>query len=164
MKAIITKQVDNARNYANEKETVSKFIVLGKINGEQMEVVDCRVYMSRSNSASTVYASIWVHGADVYTTGKGTASGYGYHKRSAAIGSAISSAGIELYGDCYGSNNKWNYEEKRENSTKEIAAIKRRNNKKRAHIGGVGDSAVSLALLAIAKAAGARGKLTLVSM
>jgi len=62
MKAIITKQVQNATNYGNNKETVSKFVVLGKLNGEMREVVDCRVYMGRSASASTVYASLWVHG------------------------------------------------------------------------------------------------------
>ena len=164
MKAIITKQVQNARNYSGEKETVSKYVVLGKINGETREIVDARAYMGRSKSSSTVFASIWVNGADIYTAGRGQAGGYGYHKESAAIGSAISDAGIELYGDVYGSSYVWNYEEKRENTPAEIAKIKRRNAKKRAHIGGVGDYAIKYALLAIAKAAGGRGKLTLVSM
>lgn len=161
MKAKITKQVKNARNRGGEKETVSKYLVLDK-NGK--EFVDCRVYMGRSRSASTVYASIWVNGDGVYTTGKGSAGGCGYHKESAAIGSAISDAGIELYGDMYESSHRWNYNENRENTPAEIAAIKRRLAKHRAYINGVGDEAVRAALLAIAKAAGLKGKPLFVSM
>ena len=161
MKAKIINQVQNARNYGGEKETVSKFVVMDKTG---KEFVDCRVYMGRSRSASTVYASIWVHGNGVYTSGNGSAGGYGYHKESAAIQDAITSAGIELYGDVYESSHRWNYAENRENTPAEIAAIKRRLAKKRADIGGVGESAVRAALLAIAKAAGMKGKPLLVSM
>lgn len=190
MKAIITAARQNAKNYANDKETVSKYVVLAKHPGrkELHTFVDCRVYMGRSASASVVYASIWVHGytasnvrptiegpisdiystmyAEIYTSGTGSAGGYGYHKESAAIADAISSAGIELYGDVYenSQSHRWNYNEQRENTPKEIAAIKRRLSKQRAHIGGVGDSAVRAALLAIARAAGARGQLTIVSL
>ena len=163
MKAKITMQVSNARNYSGEKEIVSKYIVLGFINGAQKEIVDARAYMGRSRNSSTVYASIWVHGGEVHTSGKGSAGGYGYHKESAAIGSAISDAGIELYGDVYDSDCRWNYAEKRENTPAEIAKIKRAQNKKRTYINGVGDSAIKSALLAIAKAAGGR-RLTIVSM
>lgn len=161
MKAIITKQVSNARNYANEKETVGKYIVLDKTG---KEFVDCRVYMGRSRQASTVYASIWVRGAGVCTSGRGSAGGYGYHKESAAIQDAIGSAGIELYGDVYGADHRWNYDQKRENTPAEIAKIKRRMNKRRAYIDGAGDQAIRAALLAIAKAAGLKGKPLFVSM
>ena len=158
MKAKIIEQVHKAKNYGGEKETVSKYVVLAKTAqcNELREIVDCRVYMGRSRNSSTVYASIWVHAADFYTSGTGTAGGYGYHKESAAIQSAITSAGIELYGDVCGSDCQWNYEEKRENTPREIAAIKRRLDKRRAHIGGVVDSAIRSALEAIARAAGAR--------
>ena len=164
MKAIITKQVTNARNYSGEKELVSKYVVLGNVNGELREIVDARAYMGRSRNSSTVYASIWVNGNGIYTSGKGSAGGYGYHKESAAFQDAISSACIELYGDVYGRSNTWNYAENRENTKAEILKIERANSKKRAHIGGVGESAIKSALLAIAKAAGGRGKLTVVSM
>lgn len=168
LKAIITKQVQNAHNYSGEKEIVSKYVVLGKISGETREIVDARCYMSRSRNAATVYASIWVHGRDkegkeIYTTGKGNAGGYGYHKESAAIGSAISSAAIELYGNVYGEP-RFNYEEKREYTAVELSAMRRKTFKKRAHIGGVGDEAIKSALLAIAKAAGGKGKLSIVSL
>lgn len=164
MKAIIKSQVSNAYNYSGQKEIVSKYVVIGKIRGEIREIVDARAYMGRSRSASTVYASIWVHGDNIYTSGRGQAGGYGYHKESAAIGSAISSAEIELYGDVYDDSMRWNYAEKRENTPAEIAKLKRAAAKRRTHIGGVGDSAIKSALLAIAKAAGGRGKLTIVSM
>lgn len=143
MKAKIEKQVSNARNYANEKETVSNFIVLGKINGETREVVNARCYMGRSRSASTVYASVWVLGDGISTSGKGTAGGYGYHKESAAISDAISDAGITLWGSPY--------------------AGETGDQKRRAHIGGCGSESIRAALEAIAKAAGARGKLIYVS-
>ena len=161
MKAKITNQARNAINYGGQKETLSRFVVMDKTG---KEFVDCRVYMSRSRSASTVYASIWVHGNGVYTSGKGSAGGYGYHKESAAIQDAITSAGIELYGDVYESSHCWNYGENRENTPTEIAAFKRRLAKERACIGGVGESAVKTALLAIAKAAGLKGKPLFVSM
>ena len=164
MKAIIKTQESNARNYGGEKETVSKYLVVGKIGKELREIVDCRVYMGRSRQSSTVYASIWVHAPDCYASGKGQAGGWGYHKESAAIGAAITSAGIELWGSPYGEPGRWNHDEKREYTAKELAAIKRKQNKQRAHINGCGDSSVMLALEAIARAAGARGKLIFVSM
>lgn len=162
MKAIIQTQNQNGRNYGNEKELVGAYSVMGKINGELREVVVARAYMGRSRSASTVYASIWVHGADIHAAGHGSAGGYGYHKESAAFAEAITSAGIELYGSPY-SPSRWNYEEKREYTAKELAAMARKAAKQRAHIGGVGDSAMRSAFEAIARAAGAKGKLVIVS-
>lgn len=155
MKAVITKQVSNAYNYSRDKELVSAYSVIGTLNGEKREIVCCRAYMGRSASASVVYASLWVHAGNLCTSGKGSAGGYGYHKTSAAIGGAISNAGIELYGDVYGGSS-WNHAENRAYTPKELAANRRKANKSRAYIGGVGDGAVRDALLAIAKAAGGR--------
>lgn len=129
--AKLTKQnQENARNMGGDKETVSRYVVVG-INGkgEITKGVDCRVYMGRSRNASTVYASIWVHSSGVWPSGHGNAGGYGYHKESAAIDEAIRSAGITLYGDVYG----------------------REETQKKAYINGVGDSAVREALLAIGR-------------
>lgn len=166
MKAIIKNQVSNARNYSGEKETVFKYVVLAKTKhcNEVREIVDCRVYMGRSRQASMVYASIWVHAFEVHTSGRGSAGGYGYHKESAAIEHAILDAGIELYGSPYGEPRRWNFEEKREYTAKELTAIKRKENRQRCYIGGFGDSAVRLALEAIARAAGARGPMLFVSL
>lgn len=96
MHAIIKNQGSNAINYGNKKETVSAYSAVGVIDGQLREVVTVRCYMGRSANASVIYASIWVHAPNIYTSGKGNAGGYGYCKESAAIGEAITSAGIEL--------------------------------------------------------------------
>lgn len=143
MKAIITKQVSNAHNYGGEKETVNTMKAAVTHKGAVIVPVEIRFYMGRSRSASTVYASIWVHDAksNIYTSGKGSAGGWGYHKESAAAAEAISSAGIELWGSPY--------------------AGREGDMKKRAHIGGCGEQSVEEALRAIVKALGYRGKVTI---
>lgn len=148
MRAIIKEQVSNARQPDN-KETVSSYSVVAKrrtFDGkvELREIVTARFYMGRSASASVMYCCLWVHGKDVCTSGKGSAGGYGYHKGSAALAEAITSAGIELYGDQYGRDKT------------------RTRNKQPAHIGGCGQSAMDDALVAIAKAAGAIGQCLIV--
>ena len=143
MKAIIRTQEQNARQPDN-KELVSTYDVVGTIDGKLCSIVTARCYMGRSSSASVVYACLWVHGKDVYTSGRGQAGGWGYHKESAAIDSAIRSAGIELYGSPYGSERD------------------KADAKKQTSISGVGSSAIDDALMAIAKAAGARGHLLIV--
>ena len=60
------------------------------------QVVDARFWMGRSNSASVVYCSIWIHGNGFECSGRGQAGGYGYHKPSAAFAAAVGSAGIQL--------------------------------------------------------------------
>lgn len=163
MKAVFTKPQSNAYNYSRDKELVGAYSVLGKINGALVEIVTARAYMGRSRNASTVYASVWVSAGDKTTSGKGSAGGYGYHKESAAFNDAIRSAGVELYGSAYGEPDRYNYNEQREYTAKERTAMKRAANKKRCFIGGVGDSAMRAAFEAIARAAGARGKLVYVS-
>lgn len=101
MKAKIVKPAQNARNYGGEKEQVSTWTVTAVRAGNIEYPVSARCWMGRSRNASTVYASIWVHGRGVETAGSGNAGGWGYHKESAAIGEAIKSAGIELYGSPY---------------------------------------------------------------
>lgn len=162
LKSKFTKSVSNAFNHSGRKELISTYSVLGKINGETREIVIARAYMGRSANASTVYASLWVHAGALSTSGKGSAGGYGYHKESAAFQDAITSAGIELYGDVYGVS-RWCHETKREKSPAEIRKEERASFKKRAYIGGVGDSAIRKAFEAIARAAGAKGKLIIVS-
>lgn len=162
MKAVITKPANNGRNYGNEKELVGAYTVHGRINGEMREVVTARAYMGRSRNSSMVYASIWVHAPDVCTSGHDTAGGYGYHKESAAFEGAISKAGIELYGPV-SEIRKWDANLQREKTDSEMRAEKRKAAKQRAYIGGVGASAMREAFEAIARAAGARGKLIFTS-
>ena len=102
MKAKLTKEFDNGRNYGGEKETISNYNVVVVYKGEIKEPVTCRCYMGRSRQASTVYASVWISKTGFYTSGRGSAGGYGYHKESAAIGDALRSAGVELDQDIDG--------------------------------------------------------------
>lgn len=144
MKATLPKQdVSNGKNRSNEKELVSYWKVIAYSKGEFHEPVDCRCWMGRSNSASTVYASIWIRDDrnQRWYAGNGSAGGYGYHKESAAIQEALTSAGVELRGDVYGRNG---------------------DSKQVAHIDGVGESAIKSAMEAIARALGFR-KFTVVN-
>lgn len=140
--AKFTAQEENARNMAQDKETVSQYKIIDKKT--ESVIIDCRVYMGRSASASTVYSSIWIHIPEAnkpegwqygYTTGRGSASGYGYHKESQAIADALASAGVKLYGSPYPTD-------------------KASDKRKPAYIGGTGCH--KEALLAVAYAAGCK--------
>lgn len=134
----------NGKNYGGDKETTLRMIVVGKRGKELAPIVEARFYMGRSRTASTVYCSLWVHGAE-YCAGHGVAVGYGYHKESAALQSAINSAGVSLFGSNYA-----------------YTTGEKPDFKKAARIGGCGYSSMETALKAIARAAGARGQLLIV--
>ena len=102
MKATLSKTENNAINYSGKKETIATWNVIVNSNDGLKNIITARCYMGRSASASTIYASIWVHSTDHQTSGTGKAGGYGYHKASAAIAEAIKSAGIELDEDISG--------------------------------------------------------------
>lgn len=143
MKAKIVKPQDNGRNYADKKETTDTYNLIAYYKGEFYNLITCRTYMGRSPNASSIYASIWVHRphrtgkGELYCAGHGVAGGYGYHKASAAIGEAIESAGIELYGSTY-----------------HVPKGEKEDFTKRARINGVGSTAIESALIAIGRALG----------
>ena len=93
MKAALRREVKNAINHGNKKEMIRTYNV---ITDGLENIITARCYMGRSKESSTVYASIWIDTPCYHSGGKGKASGYGYHKESAAIGAAIESAGITL--------------------------------------------------------------------
>ena len=143
MKAVFTQECGNAINHGGKMETVNQFVLIDKKT--EREVVVARTYMGRGRSASQVKASIWVTlSSDKkpagweygYTSGSGSAGGYGYDKASSAIADAIESAGIELYGTAY------------------LRHSEKVDFKNRVYFGGVGVTATLSALLAIAYAAG----------
>ncbi len=137
MKAKLPKTaILNGSNQRN-REQVSSWTAAVCYKGEVVTPVECICYMARSASASVVYCELRVWGK---CSGSGKAGGGGYHKESAALQEAIDSAGIQLFGDCYG----------------------REENKRPARIAGCGDSSMKLALTAITRAAGYRGKITFV--
>ena len=97
----------NARNLGRDKETVATVNVVAYSKGELLDVVIARWYMGRSRDPHTVGCSVWVseHRYDTdrkrhYRSdthgGHGAASGYGHHRNSAALDSAITSAGFKL--------------------------------------------------------------------
>lgn len=140
MKATIVKPAENARNLEPAKERVKTLRVVSTLQGKTglHTVCEARFYMARrSDGASPVYCSLWVHGAGIYCGGYGKASGYGYHKESAALQAAIDSAGIRLTGDNY-----------RQAPTDAEST-------QPARIDGCGSSAMNAAMRAIASAVGA---------
>ena len=87
----------NGKNLSCQKEMRSAMSAVTVINGKMREIVIARWYMARkSDGASPVYASIWTYGAGFDISGHGRATGYGYHKASAALSTALDSAGIVL--------------------------------------------------------------------
>ena len=97
MKAILPERgLSNARNYSGKKELISVYDLVAYKDGKLHHLMTIRSWMGRSKTASTVYSSIWVHAQGYWTSGTGTAGGWGYHKTSAAAGYAIRSAGITL--------------------------------------------------------------------
>ena len=132
--ATITEKRDNAINRDGQKELISRISLIARVDSKLKTIVDARFYMSyKASATSSVYCSMWVTGKDTFTSGVGKAGGWGYHKESAALQDAITSGGISLFGDVYG------------NDIKTTPAC----------IGGVGQSAMRAAMLAIALAAGA---------
>ena len=84
------------RNYGNEKELCGTYNIMAIYKGRMVTAVTCRIYMGRSRSASTVYATVWLHGKEYQGSGSGQAGGYGYHKESAAVDIALCMAGVTL--------------------------------------------------------------------
>lgn len=159
MIAKLTTQNDNARNMGQEKETVDTINIIALHKGEMYNCITARFYMGRSASASTVYCSVWINKRGIrqpdgsyspsfHTSGRGSAGGYGYHKASAALGEALGSAGVLLFGSPY-----------RRDEDKALSA---KDRKRPAHIGGCGSTAMEEALKAVAVALGYRGKLLIV--
>lgn len=105
---------ENARNYGGDKEEVNRLRVIvfdAKARSEREHhsglesVVEARFWMGRSAAASVVYCSVWLHGrrwANRCCSGRGSAGGSGYHKESAALEDALSSAGVKLAGNIGG--------------------------------------------------------------
>lgn len=100
MKATINGSARNARNLSYDKELIAATVAVDLDTG--CEPVVARWYMGRSRGASRVYCSVWVHGQDVETSGRGWAGGGGYCKKSAAFAEALGSAGVALSEDVSG--------------------------------------------------------------
>lgn len=91
--------VSNGKWYDN-KETVAALVLVAWAYGSQRELATVRFWMARNaDGASPVYCTAWVNGNGEGVdgcAGTGRANGYGYHKQSAALQSALDSAGVKL--------------------------------------------------------------------
>jgi len=149
MKAIRTKANQfNAQQPANSKEVINTLTALTVIKGEIKELAVTRFYMSRSSNASVVYCCLWLHGNNG-ASGKGNAGGWGYHKESAALQEAITSAGIELFGTPYKSGKQRT--ESHWNGTTGKTEVTPIDYKRKARIGGCGSRAMEDALTDICR-------------
>jgi len=79
-----------AKNFNRDKMLTTAIVATDKTTGRK--IVDCRVYIGKSSSATMMYCSIWIYGERVYN-GLGKAGGGGYHKASAAMYEALHNAG-----------------------------------------------------------------------
>jgi hypothetical protein len=133
----------NAKNLGDKKETIGGMKLIWhdpKDRSKWSELVDARFYCGRSPSASGIHCSVWLATDNFYCSGSGLATGYGYHKQSAALAYALRSAGVDLY--YLGEDNK---------------------TRTPAHIDGVGETAMRQAMYAVGGAMGKnRGDMYLV--
>ena len=100
----MTANIDNLRDGKSvgrirEKGFIGgyKLVTTGKAN---IERVDVRFYAAPRGSV--VYCIVWISGNNKWGRGVGRAGGYGYDKRSAALGAALDDAGIMLSEDISG--------------------------------------------------------------
>lgn len=83
------RECDKAHNSRKEKGFFKGIAVLDNRGGS---IVTARFYQT----GIVCYCVVWVHGDDASGLGGGRASGYGYHKPSAALSEALNRAGITL--------------------------------------------------------------------
>ena len=89
--------------YLDDKEMVGNLSVIHLNNGKMELIARSIFWMSRSKSASKVYCTVWVgNNQTEYSVGHGSASGYGYHRPSAALSEAFESAGVKFEKDFSG--------------------------------------------------------------
>ena len=91
--ADLTGLIRNLKTNHDNKELIKRYQV---INNALTCVIDARLYMGRSSSASVVYCDLWVHGASKYGSANGSADGYGYDKQFAALHEAVNNSGIKM--------------------------------------------------------------------
>ena len=100
MKATLTKQCHTGKILQNRKEKsfwMQYSLVSLTKNAGIVKLASLRLYGS-----NRIYACLWVNASPVHVSGGGSASGYGYHKPSAAASEAFTDAGIVLDEDIAG--------------------------------------------------------------
>ena len=101
MKVIALSEKDgiNGKSHRKENNFVREYACINKVSElHYTDPIIVRIYQTDSR----VYACLWINHHPVYASGSGWAGGYGYHKESAAVASAIRSAGITMDQDISG--------------------------------------------------------------
>jgi hypothetical protein len=82
--------------FRDKKEVIHGFQCIDPESN--IAVIDCRIYCGKSPSSQRIIAAVWIqdHKGARYAHGVGVAGGYGYHKGSQAIQSALHDMGISL--------------------------------------------------------------------
>jgi len=91
--AVLTGLSSNLKTNHDNKELVKRYQV---ISNDLSCIIDARLYMGRSSNASVVYCDLWIHGNNIYGSGNGSASGYGYDKQFASLHDAVNNSGIKM--------------------------------------------------------------------
>jgi len=84
------------REMSDYKEQIDAYTLVVCVDDQIIAPVEACIYQSRSRNASVVYASVWLRYDGFFCSGHGRATGGGYHKASAAVQSALDSAGVTL--------------------------------------------------------------------
>lgn len=84
----------NARAHRKEDKFDSSLILVTYKLGKFNQPIDVRFYFT----GSTCYCCIWGSIKGKHFSGSGKAGGYGYDKKSAAMSSALQSAGFDVDG------------------------------------------------------------------
>jgi hypothetical protein len=92
----ILKESKRNMSFRDKKELVHGFKCINTVNG--VAVIDCRIYAGKNRNSSQIYAIVWIDDqkGNRFSYGVGIAGGYGYHKGSYAIESALIDMGIKL--------------------------------------------------------------------
>lgn len=90
-----------------EKHFYNGYKVVTIVNGEMVELVDARLGATNSCHYASVWLNMRYYDNDYYNTcgsarGAGKAGGYGYHRASAALDSALCRAGMRFSVGCSG--------------------------------------------------------------
>lgn len=93
-RATIGTQVKDFNGKVRDKVLLTAYVAVAP---DGSHPVDLRTYMNAKIPSGSNHAAVWVRTKDGrYTSGTGTAGGYGYHRPSAAAQFAFDAAGVKL--------------------------------------------------------------------
>ena len=100
----MTANIDNLRDGKSVGRIREKGFIGGYklVTTEKANLIRVDVRFYAAPRGSVVYCIVWISGNNKWGRGVGRAGGYGYDKRSAALGAALDDAGIMLSEDISG--------------------------------------------------------------